>query len=132
MTTEQHLIAIVESVAQAIHDDEMGRGSWDDYGCWTINTDTVHEEYRSRARAALDAIPGLRLEEQVRVTYRHDGRSGEALGPSVDAIVKRVENVGLQRYVSAEVLIDKVERQMVLTALTPWITDRTNQTRSHG
>lgn len=57
---------VIEAVAKAIHDKQQHPGAWDDYGCWTTNTDKVHEEYREIARAALAALPDVEVHQ---VTY---------------------------------------------------------------
>ncbi len=51
--TTKNSESTIEAVAQAIHDAQQHPGAWDDYGCWTVNTDKVHAEYREIAKAAI-------------------------------------------------------------------------------
>ena len=62
----------VEAVAKAIHDKEIHEGAWDDYGCWTTETDYWHEEYRKRARAAIDALDAIRGGVEYAEAYPHN------------------------------------------------------------
>lgn len=47
---------LIEQMARAMHEIEHGKGSWEDYDCWTTDTDVRHEEYRNRAEAAFLAL----------------------------------------------------------------------------
>lgn len=118
MAAEKHLEPLVEAVAEAIHDHENWPGSWNDYGCWTVNTNEVHEALRGRARAALAAIPGFTPQERIRVTYRSGIGTYTLIGDHLAQIL-----AGARELASGPVEVLKVERQAFAIVETPWVSD---------
>lgn len=55
----------VEEAAKAIHDSMFGKGAWDNYDTWTVNTEDTHDDYRRHARAVLAAQAKLNVEKNV-------------------------------------------------------------------